>query len=128
MAPPDAIMGLTESFKKDPNPNKINLTIGVYKDTDGNTPIFSAVKKAEERVFAAETTKSYLSIEGSDAYAQHVQKLLFGPDHEIVAKRRAVTAHTPGGTGGLRVAAELIHSLNPGGTVWLSDPTWPNHP
>ena len=128
MAPPDAILGLTESFNKDPNPDKINLTMGVYKDADGNTPIFSAVKKAEERVLASETTKSYLSIEGSDAYAQHVQTLLFGPGHAIVTKGRAVTAHTPGGTGGLRVAADLIHSLGPDATVWLSDPTWPNHP
>ncbi len=128
MAPPDAIMGLTETFKKDPSPGKINLTIGVYKDAGGNTPIFSAVKKAEERVLAGETTKSYLSIEGSDAYAQNVQTLLFGADHEIITKRRAVTAHTPGGTGGLRVAADLIRSLGPDTTVWLSDPTWPNHP
>ena len=75
MAPPDAILGLTESFNKDASPDKINLTIGVYKDADGNTPIFSAVKKAEERVLASETTKSYLSIEGSDAYTQHVQTL-----------------------------------------------------
>jgi len=128
MAPPDAIMGLTEAFKKDPNPNKINLTIGVYKDTDGNTPIFSAVKKAEARVLADETTKSYLSIEGSEGYAKNVQTLLFGTGHEIITQRRAVTAHTPGGTGGLRVAADLIHSLNPAATVWLSEPTWPNHP
>ena len=128
MAPPDAILGLTESFNKDASPDKINLTIGVYKDADGNTPIFSAVKKAEERVLASETTKSYLSIEGSDAYTQHVQTLLFGPGHPIVTSRRAVTAHTPGGTGGLRVAADLIRSLGPDATVWLSDPTWPNHP
>ena len=128
MAPPDAILGLAETFKKDPNPNKIDLTIGVYKDADGNTPIFSAVKKAEKRLLTDETTKSYLSIEGSQAYAEKVQQLLFGADHEIVSSHRAVTAHTPGGTGGLRVAADLIHSLRPGATIWLSEPTWPNHP
>ena len=128
MAPPDAILGLAETFKKDPNPNKIDLTIGVYKDADGNTPIFSAVKKAEKRLLTDETTKSYLSIEGSQAYAEKVQQLLFGADHEIVSSHRAVTAHTPGGTGGLRVAADFIHSLRPGATIWLSEPTWPNHP
>lgn len=128
MAPPDAILGLTESFKKDLNPDKIDLTVGVYKDADGNTPIFSAVKKAEERLLSDETTKSYLSIEGSQVYAERVQRLLFGAGHEIVSSRRAVTAHTPGGTGGLRVAADLIQSLRPGAAVWLSEPTWPNHP
>lgn len=128
VAPPDAILGLTEAFKKDPSPDKIDLTVGVYRDADGNTPIFSAVKKAEERLLGDETTKGYLSIEGSQAYGEKVQHLLFGPGHEIVTSHRAVTAHTPGGTGGLRVAAEFIQSFRPGAVIWLSEPTWPNHP
>ncbi len=128
MAKPDAILGLTEAFKKDPNPKKINLSVGVYKDNTGNTPIFASVKKAEERLLATEKSKSYLSIEGSKEYGDAVQGLLFGQDHEIVASKRAVTAHTPGGTGGLRVAADFLKAHFPGATVWLSDPTWPNHP
>ena len=64
-APPDAIMGLTDAFKKDPHPNKINLTIGVYKDADGKTPVLSSVKKAEAKLLKDETTKSYLPIEGA---------------------------------------------------------------
>ncbi len=128
MAPPDAILGLTEAFNQDTNPDKINLTIGVYKNESGTTPIFRTVKKAEERILSEESTKSYLAINGSKEYASAVQHLIFGDDHEIVSSGRAVTAHTPGGTGALRVAAEFIKRVNPDATVWLSKPTWPNHP
>jgi aspartate/tyrosine/aromatic aminotransferase len=127
-APPDAIMGLTDAFKKDPHPKKINLTIGVYKDAQGKTPVPSAVKKAEEKLLREEMTKSYLPIEGAPDYGARVQELMFGAAHEIISSGRAVTADTPGGTGALRVAADLLHMLRPGTTVWLSEPTWPNHP
>lgn len=129
MAPPDPILGITEAFKKDSNPNKINLSIGVYCDENGATPVFRSVKKAEERILAQEKTKNYVSPNsGTAEYAAAVQALLFGADHEAVANRRCVTAHTPGGTGALRVAAEFIKFLKADATVWLSDPTWPNHP
>ena len=127
-APPDPILGLTEAFKKDSNPAKINLGVGVYKDAQGNTPVFDSVKQAEERVLAAQTSKSYLAIDGAPEYAQAVQELLFGADSEIIAGQRAITAHTPGGTGGLRVAADFVHRMFPGARVWLSEPTWANHP
>ncbi len=127
-APPDAIMGLTDAFKKDPHPKKINLTIGVYKDSEGKTPVLSSVKKAEALLLRDETTKSYLPIEGAADYGARVQELVFGAGHEIAKSGRAVTADTPGGTGALRVAADLLHQLRPGTTVWLSEPTWPNHP
>ena len=128
MAPADAIMGLTDSFNRDTNPNKINLTIGVYKDDTGTTPIFSSVKKAEERMLTAESTKSYLQIQGAPEFGSAVQDLIFGADHEILKNGRAVTAHTPGGTGALRVAADFLKQVSPDATVWLSKPTWPNHP
>ena len=127
-APPDSILGITDAFRKDPNPNKINLSVGVYKDESGQTPILSSVKKAEERLLASETNKGYLPINGAPEYGAAVQALLFGADHEIVASNRAVTAHTPGGTGALRVAADFFASNFPGQCVWLSEPTWPNHP
>jgi len=127
-APPDAILGLTEAFRKDPNPNKINLTTGVYKDEGGNTPIFSVVKEAERRLVEEQTTKSYLAIDGAPDYSEAVKALVFGRDHEIIREKRAVTAHTPGGTGALRVAADLIKSRFGDASVWLSAPTWPNHP
>jgi aspartate aminotransferase len=127
MAPPDPILGLEEAFKRDPNPAKINLAAGVYKAADGNTPILEVVKRAEEQILHDETSKSYLGIVGSPEYAAVIQELLFGADHSLVASGRAVTAHAPGGTGALRVAAEFIKKANPGARVWLSQPTWPNH-
>jgi aspartate/tyrosine/aromatic aminotransferase len=127
-APPDAILGLTEAFKQDPNPRKINLGVGVYKDAAGRTPVLQSVKQAEERILAQETSKSYLPIDGPAEYAAATQALLFGAEHEIVQSGRAVTAQAPGGTGALRVAAEFLAHMLPEATVWLSDPTWPNHP
>jgi aspartate aminotransferase len=127
-APPDPILGLTEAFKKDPNPNKINLGVGVYKDAKGRTPVLVSVKRAEERLLAAEQTKNYLSIEGDPAFNTATQALLFGDDHPLVREGRVVTAQAPGGTGALRVAADFIASTLDTKTVWLSDPTWPNHP
>ncbi len=128
IAPPDPILGLDEAFKSDPNPTKINLGVGVYKDERGNTPIFSAVKRAEAAILQSETSKSYLGIIGAPEYAAAVQGLLFGANHPVMAARRAVTAHCPGGTGALRVAADFIKRVNPGAHVWISRPTWPNHP
>ena len=127
-APPDAILGLTEAFKKDPNPKKVNLGVGVYKDAQGRTPVLASVKTAEERLLQNENTKNYLSIDGSPEYATAVQELLFGDGHEVLTSGRAVTAQAPGGTGALRIAADFIARMFPGKRVWLSDPTWPNHP
>ncbi len=127
-APPDAILGLTEAFKKDPNPKKVNLGVGIYKDAQGRTPILASVKRAEERILQEENTKNYLSIDGSPEYGAAVQELLFGADHEIIRSSRSITAQAPGGTGALRVAADFIATMFPGARVWLSDPTWPNHP
>ena len=126
--PPDAILGLTEAFKNDTNPQKVNLGVGIYKDAGGQTPVLASVKKAEQRILATETTKSYLPIDGPPAYANVVREQLFGREHEIVASNRSVTAQTPGGTGALRVAADFIAKMTPNATVWISDPTWPNHP
>ncbi|MFB3853550.1 MAG: amino acid aminotransferase [Vicinamibacterales bacterium] len=126
-APPDPILGLEEAFKSDPNPAKINLGVGVYKDERGITPVFRAVKRAEASILESEFTKTYLGIAGAPEYGAAVQALLLGPDHPVVAARRAVTAHCPGGTGSLRVAADFIKKANPAARVWISQPTWPNH-
>lgn len=127
MAPPDPILGLGDAFRRDSREHKINLCVGVYKDDSGKTPVFTAVRKAEERLLASEDTKSYLPIEGSPEYGAVVRGLIFGEGHEIVVSHRAATAATPGGTGALRVGADFLAKLRPGATVWISDPTWPNH-
>lgn len=126
-APADPILGLTETFKNDTRSTKVNLGVGVYKNEAGTTPILKTVKIAEQRLFETEKTKSYLSIEGTAAYGSGVQRLLFGAGHEIVSSGRACTAHAPGGTGALRVAAEFIARQLGAPRIWVSNPTWANH-
>lgn len=126
-APADAILGLTEAFKKDTNPKKVNLGVGVYKDDQGTTPILKCIKTAEKTLIETQTTKGYLPISGDPAYAANVQKLLFGADSEVIASGRAKTIHSPGGTGALRVGADLLKQFNPDSKVWVSTPTWANH-
>jgi aspartate/tyrosine/aromatic aminotransferase len=127
-APPDPILGLTEAFKSDPHPKKINLGVGVYKDASGQTPVLASVKAAEERLLRSEHTKNYLPIDGQPEFDSVTQELLIGADHPLVRAGCVVTAQAPGGTGALRVAGDFIASTLGQRTVWLSDPTWPNHP
>ena len=126
-APPDSILGLTEEFKKDQNPQKVNLGVGVYKDEAGTTPVLRCVKEAEKMLLEIQTTKSYLPISGDAAYSAAVQRLIFGSDNNVIAEGRAVTVHAPGGTGALRVGADLLHKFTPDAKVWVSSPTWANH-
>jgi aspartate/tyrosine/aromatic aminotransferase len=127
-APPDPILGLTEAFKKDKNPQKVNLGVGVYKDASGQTPVLRSVKTAEERMLRSEKTKNYLPIDGQPEFDRATVELLLGADHPALQAQRTVTAQAPGGTGALRVAADFVASTLGKRTVWLSDPTWPNHP
>ncbi|HIG56205.1 MAG TPA: aspartate/tyrosine/aromatic aminotransferase [Candidatus Latescibacteria bacterium] len=128
MAPTDPILGLSAAFKSNSNPEKINLGVGVYQDGSGQTPILDSVKTAEERVLANEKSKSYLSIEGSPEYGIAVRKLLLGPEHEILSSERAVTVQSPGGTGALRIAGDFLARHYGDRPIWLSEPTWANHP
>lgn len=127
-APQDPILGLTEAFRADPNPQKINLGVGVYQDASGKTPALSAVQKATEQLAKAGASSSYLPIPGLADYTAAVQKLAFGETHEVVTSGRAMTAQTPGGTGALRVVGDFVAKNLPGTTLWMSDPTWANHP
>ena len=127
MAPPDPILGLTEAFKLDPNPNKINLSVGVYQDATGKTPVLESVKEAERRILEQEDSKGYLPMTGDAEYCEQVQELLFGKGHEIILSKRAAVAQSPGGTGALRIAGDYLHTLHPEAKLWLSNPTWANH-
>jgi aspartate/tyrosine/aromatic aminotransferase len=127
-APADPILGLSEAFKADPNPKKINLSVGVYQDQTGKTPVLESIKLAAKKVVEKQASKSYLPIPGSPQYAAAVQRLMFGMEHEAVASNRVATSHTPGGTGALRVAGDLIRQQMPKATLWMTQPTWPNHP
>jgi len=126
--PPDAILGLMERFRADPRPDKVSLASGVYVDESGTTPVLDTVREAEARILAGQTTKVYKPIDGDPAFLDPVRELVFGTDRSASLAGRVELLHTPGGTGALRVAADLIHALRPSASVWLSTPTWPNHP
>lgn len=127
LAPADPILGLTDAFKADPRAEKVNLGVGIYKDESGQTPILKSVKLAERKLLDTETSKSYLGIDGVQAYNSAVQTLLFGADHTVIEAGRAVTAQAPGGTGSLRVAAEFVVRNTDSRAIWVSNPTWANH-
>ncbi len=127
-APPDPILGLAEAYRADPREAKINLSSGVFVDATGTTPVLDTVIEAERRLATAAGSKLYRPIDGDAAYRSIVRDLVLGADHEAVTSGRALVTQTPGGTGGLRVAADLLRQTGAGGTLWMSEPTWPNHP
>ncbi|HOQ32406.1 MAG TPA: amino acid aminotransferase [Candidatus Hydrogenedens sp.] len=127
MAPPDPILGLTEAFLKDSNPEKINLGVGVYKDNSNKTPIFNTVKKAEKILLEKEQTKSYLPISGSPEFCEQVQYLVLGKHNPCILDKRVATVQTVGGTSALRVFADLIKTNIGIKKIWISNPTWENH-
>ena len=122
--PQDKILQLIQLFKDDPRAGKIDLGVGVYKDATGLTPVMRAVKAAEKQLWETETTKTYTGLAGDPAFNAAMLRLILG---DGFANRAAAVA-TPGGTGAIRQALELIRLANPTATVWLSNPTWPNHP
>jgi aspartate/tyrosine/aromatic aminotransferase len=123
-APPDAILGLTEAFLADKTPNKMNLSVGVYKDASGQTPVLRCVKAAERQLLETEKTKGYLPIDGLPDYREAVRKLVFG---DLVDASRVAVLQSPGGTGALRIAAGFLASQLAPIRVWLPTPTWENH-
>ncbi len=124
--PADPILGLSVKFKADPNPSKIDLGPGIYKDEAGNTPILDCVRTAERIYAEHETTKTYINSAGSALFNEKITALAFG-DHRVLRENRVRTISTPGGTGALRIAGELIRSCKAGATIWVSNPTWANH-
>ncbi|WP_019675391.1 aromatic amino acid transaminase [Arsukibacterium perlucidum] len=123
----DPILGLMAEYKADPNPNKVDLGVGVYKDEQGHTAVLKCVKEAEALRLKQEDSKTYIGMAGDLTFNSHIEKLAFGPAHQVLLANRVTTAHTPGGTGALRVAAEFIKRANPDATIWVTTPTWANH-
>ena len=123
-APGDKILALMGEYAADPRPTKIDLGVGVYKDEKGVTPVMSAVRKAEQRILENEKTKTYLGIAGNKGFGAAVLDLALA---DSVDRSRVRIAQAPGGTGSLWVLMQLINRAKPGATVWVSDPTWPNH-
>jgi aromatic-amino-acid transaminase len=123
----DPILSLNEDFQKDPRPNKINLSIGIYFDDAARIPVMESVRRAEALVIAKGGPKPYLPIEGAANFRSAVQHLLFGARHEAVSSGRVATIQSVGSSGGLKVGADFIARYFPGSAVWVSDPTWDNH-
>ena len=127
MAPRDPILGLNEQFNADPNPNKVNLGVGVYTDENGKLPLLACVAAAEQQLVEAAKPRGYLPIDGIAAYDQAVQGLVFGADSDVVKGKRVATVQAIGGTGGLKVGADFLKRVNPNAKVLISDPSWENH-
>jgi len=127
MAPRDPILGVTEAFNADSNPNKVNLGVGVYTDDAGKVPLLECVKRAEKLRMETAPHRGYLPIDGLAAYDRAVQELVFGADSPVVRDKRIVTVQALGGTGGLRVGADFLRRVEPDATVWISNPSWENH-
>jgi len=121
---PDGILMLMQMYREDPRTDKVDLGVGVYKDATGNTPIMRAIKAAEHQLWQAETTKSYVGLAGDPAFADVMVDLVLGG---TVARGKVAAAATPGGTGAVRQAFELVRMTNPDARVFVSNPTWPNH-
>ncbi|MES2227433.1 MAG: amino acid aminotransferase [Pseudomonadota bacterium] len=127
MAPRDPILGLNEQFNADPNPAKVNLGVGVYFDDNGKLPLLQCVQTAEKMMMEAPKARGYLPIDGIAAYDQAVQGLVFGADSAAVRAGRIATVQAIGGTGALKVGADLLERMNAGARVLISDPSWENH-
>ncbi len=123
--PQDKILQLIAMFREDKRTDKIDLGVGVYKDPTGLTPVMRAVKAAEKRLWEVETTKTYTALAGEPGYNTAMRAMIL---NGVVAADRLASISTPGGTGAIRQALELVKMAAPGATVWLSAPTWPNHP
>ncbi len=122
--PKDKILGLMSMYREDPRPTKIDLGVGVYKNAEGVTPVMRAVKAAEARLVQQQTSKAYVGLAGDPAYGTAMTDLLLA---DSVARERLAAVATPGGTGAVRQAFELVRLANPDVRVFVSDPTWPNH-
>lgn len=125
--PPDALLGLMTAFRADPRTEKYDLGVGVYKDLAGETPILSAVKKAEARLLAAQTTKVYEGQRGNSDFCAHIEDFVFGKDHPARQEGRTISFTAPGGCAALFQGVSLMRKTG-AKRVWISKPTWPNHP
>jgi aspartate aminotransferase len=125
--PADAILGIMTLFRADTSPRKVDLSVGVYQDETGRTPVLECVKRAERAILEEQDTKTYVAIAGNAGFNRGVEEILYGKGHPAIAAGRVATVQSPGGSGGLGVAGYLIARARPGTKIHLSDPTWPNH-
>lgn len=120
----DPILGLIAEYRNDLRMEKIDLGVGVYRTTEGNTPVLQVVKRAEQTLIDEQDSKAYIGTAGAADFNAVMQELIFG---ESSPADRLVTIQAPGGSGSLRVAAGMILRASPAASVWVSEPTWANH-
>ena len=125
--PPDSILGLAAACRADPNPDKVDLTLGVYMDETGLCPVFEAVQQAQQALVSEERTKVYMPPQGDLDYLNGIRSLVFGETGLTALGDRTSAVQTPGGCGAVRLGAEVLYAAAPNATVWVSDPTWPVH-
>lgn len=122
--PRDPILGLTEAFVADKAPHRVNLGVGVYQDENGKVPLLACVKQAEESLLAKTAPHTYVPIDGLPAYDSAVGQMVFADSADLA---RVATVQALGGTGALKLGAEMLRVISPGAKVWISDPSWENH-
>lgn len=128
MGPPDAILGVTEAFKRDTNPKKINLGVGAYRDDNGKPHILPSVLKAEKRIYDRVMDKEYAGIGGIPEFCKYSIKLALGDNDPSIAEGRNVTVQGISGTGSLRIGGAFLASFFPGPKdIYLPTPSWGNH-
>lgn len=121
---PDPLLSLIALYKNDPRPQKLDLGVGVYRDAAGDTPVFASIKAAEQFLLQTQPTKAYLGPEGDFGFLEAIAPVVFG---EGGAGADLFAVQTPGGTGALRLAAELANAGTLGARIWMGTPSWPIH-
>lgn len=127
MGPPDAILGVTEAFKRDQNPNKINLGVGAYRDDNGKPFVLPSVRKAEENIYNKKMDHEYAPISGSAEFCKLAIGLALGADNARLKSGANATVQSISGTGALRIGAAFLNSYAPKKVVYVPTPTWGNH-
>ncbi|HGS4598987.1 TPA: aromatic amino acid transaminase [Vibrio cholerae] len=120
----DPILSLSVAFRNDPRPQKVDLGIGVYKNSLGETPIMRAVALAQDKVVASQKTKSYVGLAGCEEFNQSMMQLVLG---STLDTERTIAIQTPGASGALRMLGDLMRVAQPDTTVWITDPSYVNH-
>ena len=125
--PPDSILGLAAACRADTNPDKVDLTIGIYMDETGACPVFQAVKDAQRAMIDEEVTKAYIAPQGDDGFLSGMMGLVLGQERFQTRAGEVAAVQAPGGCGAVRLGAEVLKAAAPAGKVWVSRPTWPVH-
>jgi len=126
--PPDPILGITEAFKKDQDPKKINLGVGAYRDKDGKPYVLPSVLAAEDKVISQRNDKEYLPITGLNSFTNAAATLAYGEDSKPLKEGRVAITQSLSGTGALRIAGAFLARHYPHSkTIYLPAPTWGNH-